>query len=373
MIETGFLLLVLFYGGVILFFYRGIVREKRRPCPAAATHPFVSVLIPARNEAANITATLESLARQTYPPERHEVLVIDDHSGDDTGGVVRRFIEARRLCHFRLLTHRNDGVQRTYKKSAISYAMAEARGEIILTTDADCRVQPGWIASMVSCFAAQTGLVAGLISFDRRHERTLFHKLQTLEFAGLVFAGVGAIGNHYPLICNGSNLAYRRAAFDEVGGFAGHEHIPSGDDDLFMQNLHRHTRWEVRYNLDAGAINYTRPVDTLRQFFHQRARWASKSRHYPDPKTFVLLLLIYLFYCLCLLSPLLWSDGKLSAGVWTAGIALKIIPEFAVIYQATGILRRRDLLAYFPIAELAQIPYIVCTGFAGFFKLFRWR
>ncbi len=373
MIETVFLILALFYCGVILFFYTGIVREKRRPRPVAATHPFVSVLIPARNEATHITATLESLVRQTYPPDRYEVLVIDDHSGDDTGGVVRRFIETHRLCHFRLLTHRNHGGQRTYKKSAISYAMREARGEIILTTDADCRVQPGWIASMVSCFTAQTGLVAGLISFERRHERTLFHKLQTLEFAGLVFAGVGAIGNHYPLICNGSNLAYRRAAFDEVGGFTGHEHIPSGDDDLFMQNLHRRTNWKIRYNLDAGAINYTRPLDTLRQFFHQRARWASKSRDYPDMATFALLLLIYLFYGLILLSPLLFWTGSMSRAIWMGGLALKMVPEFAVIYQATGILRRRDLLRYFPFAELAQIPYIVSAGFAGFFKLFRWK
>lgn len=373
MIEIALLTSGMIYCGTVLFFLIGILRERRNLPARNGEQPFISVLVPARNEADNILPTLQSLAEQTYPPDRFEVLIIDDHSTDDTGGVVRQFIEEQQLNHFQLLTHRNDGTRPTYKKNAITYAMQSARGEIILTTDADCRVQPGWIAAMVNCYDDQTGLVAGLITFDPAAEKTLFHKLQTLEFAGLVFAGVGAIGNHYPLICNGSNLSYRRAAYDEIGGFEGHEHIPSGDDDLFMQNLHHFTKWKIRYNLDPASINVTQPVDTLQQFFNQRARWASKSRSYPDAKTFVLLLTVYAFYLLLLFSPVLLWLKWLSVPTLLIALALKILPEFAVISQALAILQRRDLLRYFPLAEAAQIPYIVLAGFAGFFKLFKWK
>ena len=302
-----------------------------------------------------------------------EIIVIDDHSTDNTGCVVREFIEKNTLPHFRLLRHDANGTEPTYKKNAIAYALQFANGEIILTTDADCQVQPGWVESMIDCYDPETGLAAGLITFNPESERTLFHKLQTLEFAGLVFAGVGAIGNHYPLICNGSNLSYRRVAYDEVGGFAGHDHIPSGDDDLFMQNLHHHTGWKIRYNLDSASINYTEPVDTVRQFLNQRARWASKSTHYPGILTMILLLWIYIFYLMLLVLPPITVMGFFPWQILFIGAAMKMIPEFLVIRQGLKILNRRKLARYFLIVELLQIPYIVFAGFAGFFNLYHWK
>ncbi|RMG62444.1 MAG: glycosyltransferase [Calditrichaeota bacterium] len=333
----------------------------------------MSVLIPARNEALYIRSVLEGLARQTYPAELLEVLVIDDHSTDGTAEVACKFIEQRGLHHFRVLSHRADGIQPTYKKAAITFGLQYARGELILATDADCRVQPDWVASMVRHYGPRTGLVAGLITFEKRLEKGLFQKLQTLEFAGLVFAGVGAAGIGKPLICNGANLSYRRKAFDEVGGFRGHDHLPSGDDDLLMQNIHRKTDWEVRFNLDPASIVYTRPVKTLGQFYNQRARWASKGVHYPGMSTFLLLLAIYLFYLLLLGAGAGWLAGWVSGRWLAAGLALKVLPELLVVSQALAVLGRRDLLIYLPLAELAHIPYIVLMGFAGFFKLFRWK
>lgn len=373
MIEPIFLFLSLFYGGLILFFYIGIRRERARKPASNHWQPFVSVLVPARNEASHIIPTLESLAAQTYPPSRLEVIVIDDHSSDCTGETVRGFIAAHGLGRFQLLVHRVDGVQPTYKKSAIAFALQSARGEIIMTTDADCRVQPDWVASMVSCYDAETGMVAGLAAFDPAHEKTLFHRLQTLEFAGLVFAGVGAVGNRYPLICNGSNLSYRKVAYDEVGGFAGHDHVPSGDDDLFMQNLHHYTRWKIRYNLNFQAVNFTRPVDTLPAFLNQRARWASKGTHYPGFKTLLILLLIYFFYLSLLIMPILALAGQFSATILLAGYLLKLIPEFLILRQALNVLQRRELRRWFAVAEVFHIPYIVLTGLRGFFKLYRWK
>lgn len=371
--EYLFLGLALFYAGLIIFFYIGILRERRRRQPPSGWQPRVSVIVPARDEAAGIGRTLESLARQTYPTSHLEVIFVDDDSRDETPAVIRDFIDTHRMGHFKLLTHHNDALKRTYKKTAVAFGIRHSSGELILTTDADCSVPRDWVASMVRCYGPDTGLVAGLITFDPVAERNLFHRLQTLEFAGLVFAGVGAIGNRYPLICNGSNLSYRRAAFEEVGGFGGHEHIPSGDDDLFMQNVYRHTDWKIRYNLDPASVNLTAPVDTLAQFLNQRARWASKSTEYPGFLTFVLLFLLYMFYLMLLILTPVTLLGYFSWKFLLAGFVLKLIPELLVIHQALSVLGRRKLLRLVWLAEAVQIPYIVLAGFAGFFKFFRWK
>lgn len=379
MIEIIFLSAGGFYFFLIGAFYIGILINKRQQAgddwrPPPRDHgPSVSVLIPARNEADAITQTLKGLQQQTYPAKKLEVIVIDDHSTDNTADVVSQFIQEQGLNHFRLLTHRDDGAQPTYKKAAITYGMQFAKGEIIVTTDADCRVQPGWIEEMVKHYDDRTGMAAGLITFDREFERNVFHKLQTLEFAGVVFAGVGAAGIGAPLICNGSNLSYRRRAFDEVDGFKGHDHIPSGDDDLLMQNIHKKTDWKIRYILDRRTINYTRPVSNLSRFLNQRSRWASKGVHYPGLWISIMLFLIYFFYAgLFILTPLTIA-GMFSVSVLLSGILLKSIPEFLVITQALSILNRKDLLPLFLLAEIFHIPYVVLVGFRGFFKLFQWK
>ena len=363
-----FLTGTLVYAALLVFFYVGIRRELASQKPSGtATLPFVSVLIPARNEADNIIATLEGLKVQRYQADKFEVLVIDDRSEDGTAVLVENYIAQHQLNHFRLLRHQPEGEEPTYKKSALSYAMKYAKGEIIMTSDADCFVQESWIEQMVSLYDEQTGMVAGLVTFDPQEEKNLFHRLQTLEFAGLVFTGVGAIGNDYPIICNGSNLSYRRAAFDEVGGYQGHQHLPSGDDDLLMQNLHQKTNWKIRYNLNPLAVNTTRPVDTIGQFFHQRARWASKGSHYPDPLTTALLVTIYLLYLTLLFSVPLFISGWISGSILLMGWLIVLLPEMAIMRLALKQLKRRDLWGLVPLAKMLQVPYIVVAGLAGFF------
>lgn len=381
MIDFLFLALSGFYSLIIGYFYVGIRREQHRQTSPGDWQPLVTVLVPARNEAERIPATLASLAAQDYPRELLEVLIIDDQSTDGTAAVVADFIARENLEHFRCLQHRNDGLRPaptggrrpTFKKNAITYALQFARGEIIMTIDADCQAQPRWISSMVGRYDSQTGMVAGLVSYAAEDPQSLFQRLQALEFTGLVFAGVGAVGNNRPLICNGSNLSYRRAAFDEVGGFFGHEHLPSGDDDLLMQNLHVRTAWRVRYNLDPAAINRTRPVESLKEFFQQRARWASKSTAYPSSLTMAGLFLLYGYNLLLvlLIPAILW--GWISAAAALTGIALKLIPDFAVMRRALVITGQRRLLRLFLAGEVAQPLYIVPAGFAGFFGLFRWK
>lgn len=373
MIEIVFLIFGVLYFLLIIFFFSGILSVKNQKVEVNNWRPKVSVLVPARDEANTITKTLHGLQGQTYPYDKLEIIIIDDHSTDNTGEVISQFIHDNQLHHFQLVSHRTDGKTPTYKKAAIAYALKYATGEIIMTTDADCMVQPQWVESMIKQYEENTGMVAGLISFSPDSQKSFFNKLQTLEFAGIVFAGVGAVGIKHPLICNGSNLSYRKQAFEDVNGFSGHDHLPSGDDDLLMQNIHKKTSWKIKYNLERQSINYTHPLNNVNRFLNQRSRWASKGVHYPGHSSSLMLLLIYIFYTSIFITIPLTLIGLFPASILIIGLLLKFIPEFLIVNQALSTLNRKDLMPLIFITEIFQIPYVVIVGFRGFFNLFKWK
>lgn len=356
------------YSCIVFYFLIGLFRL---PVVHNDRHYTVSVLVPARNESSNIVNCLESLWQQVYPKHLYEVFIIDDHSTDNTAGVVENFIGGK--DNFYLLRHHPDGITPTYKKQALKFGLKKVTGEIIMTIDADTVADPEWIQHMVEQYDEETGLVAGLVTFPAVTEETIFHKLQTLEFAGIVFCGVGSLGNRNPLICNGSNLSYRRRAFDQAGGYDGNLHLPSGDDDLLLQNIHKRTDWKVNYSIRPGTINYTRPVNTIAGFLNQRARWTSKSIHYPKKWIFPLLFSIYMFYALIFVLLPLTLAGLFPVEFYITGILLKVVPELLIVLRGTAILGRRDLLRWFGVAQIFQIPYILYAGFMGFFNKFSWK
>jgi cellulose synthase/poly-beta-1,6-N-acetylglucosamine synthase-like glycosyltransferase len=366
--EWIFLTLAVIYGCVIFSFYIGLNRIRNQTGDSKLT---VSVLVPARNEENNIISCLESLHSQSYPRELYEVIIIDDNSTDRTSDLVQEYIQDK--SNFRLIKKKNDVNQCTFKKQALKSALNAVKNEIIMTIDADTVANERWIELMTAQYENDTGLVAGLVSFPRRDENTLFKKIQTLEFAGVVFAGVGSVGNNIPLICNGSNLSYRLKTFKEAGGYDANIHLPSGDDDLLLQNIHGKTNWRIKYSLIADTINYTRATDRLLAFINQRARWASKSLHYPKKWVFLLMLSFYLYYLSIPVFAILTVFGYFSVSIFLVGFVLKLTTEAFVISKALKILNRRDLWIYFFPTQVFQIIYVLLVGILGLFNKFTWR
>lgn len=363
-----FLILGSLYFLIIFYFLSGINRIYPEEFSTSLT---VSVLVPARNEEDQIIQCLQSLWAQDYPKDLYKVYVVDDHSTDNTGELVEEYI--RDKPNFSLLTHQKDPVRATFKKQALKFALEKVNSDIVMTIDADSVALPSWIKKMMSQYDTDTGLVAGLVTFQPGQENSLFHKIQTLEFAGIVFCGVGAMGHNNPLICNGSNLSYRMKAFKDAGGYQGNEYLPSGDDDLLLQNLHNKTSWKIKYSIDPETINYTTPVDTMSGFINQRARWASKSLHYPKKWLFLVMFAIYVYYAfITLLIPLVMM-GLFPWQLYLIGLLLKMIPEALIISRGLKILGRRQLRKYFFFAQVFQIVYVLIVGFMGVFKRFNWK
>ena len=366
--KAAILFLGLFYSFRIGRYYLGLLRLQPG---TASEQPTIEVLIPARNEEENIEACVLSVLNQTYPTKRFHVTVIDDHSTDHTAEIVEHLADSwpGRLS---LLRYTDAQPHQAYKKAAIQFGIEHTQSELIATMDADCTAQPTWLATLARHFEPDVGMVSGYILIDPKAEKTLFHKIQSLEFLGLVTTGAGAIGLGKPVISNGANLSYRRAVFEEVDGFRDIDHLPSGDDDLLMQKIHRLTRWKVRFAFEKSGHNFTRPVPTLRAFLNQRTRWASKSAHYRSPSLVFFLVSVYFFYLLLFLSPV-WIAVGIPSGWLALGFLLKWLPDFAVVHKGAQLTGRKDLLPYFLLAQFFQIPYILWVGVKGLGGNYEWK
>ena len=149
--------LLLYYLVYLGIFYRGM---ERKYTAATNAQPFVSVVVAARNEENTISQLLTSLINQDYPENMYEVIIADDGSDDATARIVRDF--QRKSENLILIPVALSGEVMSRKKNALAQAVQKSRGEIILTTDADCVVTYQWISGMVRYFGRGVGMVVGL-------------------------------------------------------------------------------------------------------------------------------------------------------------------------------------------------------------------
>lgn len=362
------IILILHY----LYFLFGIVRglgKLKNNNTDKLPDEFVSVIIPFRNESENILKSLESLEKQNYPKEKFEVIFVNDSSLDDS---LEKLISAQKSNNIKIISVPKDYSINAHKKRAIRYGIENTKGEIIAATDADCTHDVNWLSSLLKYFDSETGFVSGPVEF--LEAGTLFSKLQKVEFAGLVFTGAGLIGGDKPTICNAANLAYRRSVYEMVNGFSDNLNLSSGDDELLMQKIRKETDYKIKFCTDKESIVKTEANKTIRRFYNQRKRWASKGLFYADKFLIAKLILIFLFYFnlfLLLLEAIFIS--KLFIIIFCTSLILKAIFEYFIIRQGANLLYGKDLLKYIPIAELLHVPYIIIAGISGAFGNYKWK
>ncbi|QNP52299.1 glycosyltransferase [Hymenobacter qilianensis] len=254
--------------------------KQPSPTPThVADEPRFSVLVAARNEALTLPCLLDDLAEQTLSAARFEVIVVDDDSTDDTAAIVQA-AAARSSFALRLIQLQAQPGAPTGKKAALQAALSVARAPWVVCTDADCRVGHDWLSSYNTLIQADMAVqfVSGPVLLTGGN--SLLNNLMGLEFAGLIGVGAASIGRGQPTMCNGANLAYRRDAFAAVQGFAGNEHVASGDDEFLLHKLHAVFPGSILFLKTPHAIVRTSRPPTLRALLAQRVRWASKWRHY---------------------------------------------------------------------------------------------
>ncbi len=330
---------------------------------------FISIIIPFRNESENILGSLRSLENQNYSKGKYEVIYVNDSSDDDS---LQKILSAQKSSNIKVISVPDDFSTYAHKKRAIRFGISNSTGSIIITTDSDCVHNKEWLQQMVSCFDNETGFVSGPVEFIE--EKTIFEKLQKLEFSGLVLTGAGLIGINKPVICNAANIAYRKNAYETVNGFNDQLNLSSGDDELLMQKIWSSGKYRIKFCWNREAIVLTKGNDSLQKFYHQRKRWASKGLFYADKILIIKLILIFLFY-LGLIAQIFLSVflSPIFLVSFIISFLIKITFEYLILKKGLNFIFSKNVLRYLPLAELFQIPYIIIAGIAGTFGNYIWK
>jgi len=376
------ILLFLIYATLIIYYRQGWVSipgfEALAPGRNYSTK--ISVIIPARNEARNIEACLDSIRHQSYPSQLFEVIVVNDHSTDGTASLIDLYTEGN-IKRIDLADHVDDNLN-AYKKKAIETGIQRSTGELIVTTDADCIVLPNWLQTIAAFYEThRPAFIAAPVSIN--FSTRFIEFFQGLDFMVLQGITGAAVHKKTHCMCNGANLAYEKVAFETVNGFKGIDNIASGDDMLLMHKIYKQYPARVMFLKSEDAIVQTAPVHTIREFFQQRIRWASKADKFGDKSMFPVLLLVYLFNLMMLTIPIvcIFNNAEFSIfnfqfsifEVWILMLILKTLIELIFLYPVAKFFGKQNMLMLFPLMEPYHIIYTVIAGWLGKFGSYEWK
>ncbi|MDR1420424.1 MAG: glycosyltransferase [Treponema sp.] len=262
----------------------GFLREWTRDRKAAGKTrkredlPRVSVIVPFRNESLRIGGLLRTLGDQNYPGA--EYIFIDDRSTDDGPLALARFTEGRKDCRVITLAE-NPGPN--HKQYAIGRGIEAAGGNLLLFTDADCEVPPGWILAMAGRMADErVGVIIGPVF--RKYGRGFFYFYQCIDHAMRYMylaasTGLGAAGGGF-----GNNLILRRECLDRIGGYGSVPPSPT-EDAALVSRIRSLSGFEVRSAVGKDSHVFTRPEHSWAAFLNQTLRWNNGGLFSADPLT----------------------------------------------------------------------------------------
>lgn len=346
----------------------------------------ISVVIPVRNEALHIETLLDDLYRQSLPKTAFEVIVVNDASTDDTALIVKRF-QKNNAFHLTLV-ELPDIAHTSPKKRAITEALQIASGHLIVTTDGDCSVGAEWLETILRTHQ-QTGAkcISGPVSLTltpseglskqaivQHNARLSFGQIfQAIEFSSLIGTGACLLEAGAPTMCNGANLAYECEAFVQVGGYAGVEHLASGDDEFLLQKIAQRYPQQIYFLKNPKAIVHTYAQPTWRAFYRQRVRWASKWAANGRIATMIAAVFVFLTNVM-----------TLGLGIWAffEGFAepstlllllLKYSFEFVFLSFMMSFFKQPKLIFWIPIIQLIYPFYVLFFGLAAQQKTYEWK
>ena len=368
LLSTLSLLLTGLFLCVIIYIIIGWNAVKRPKIKLSGFTTKVTVLIAARNEEERIHLTIEDLLAQDYPKHLTEIIIVDDHSTDRTSEIINSYAN----WGVKLLQLKEDKPLNSYKKKALAEAIKLSAGELMVATDADCRMGSKWLATVVGYYEMHNPvMISSPVSYFE--EKSLFERMQSLEFYSLIGTGGAFIGNGRASTCNGANLAYRKDIFYEVGGFKGIDDLASGDDELLLQKVAARFPGKIGFLKLYDAVVFTHAKHNLKEFFQQRRRWASKSVKYKDKKVVGLLVGIWLFNVSLLINALLGFYDVRFLKVFALQFLLKYLFELAFLLPISLFFKRPKLIALLIIIIPVHVLYLIYIGFIGNTRAYTWK
>lgn len=335
-----------------LVYYWGIFSRlafyKKKPRETTQQHP-VSVIICARDEAANLARNMPGVLFQQYP-STHELVVVNHNSQDDTRYLLEEFKKTFKSLEIVNLEHEAKGIPG--KKYPLSIGIREAHHEILLLTDADCvPATEHWIFHMQNAYTPGMEVVLGYGPYQKRpgllnkliRFETFHTAMQYLSYAlaGLPYMGVGR------------NLSYKRQLFLDNKGFSSINHLPGGDDDLFIHKIANGKNTTVV--IDPEAFTLSEAKKTFGDWYRQKGRHYSTGKYY-SPK-FKFLLGLYSFTHFLFYPALVASAILVNWQLTLAVFLLRFISQGIVSYKCMQRLQEKDLWPWWWLLDIWMFFY----------------
>lgn len=348
LLFLGFCIITFIQLFYYLFFFSRLAFYKPKLQAVTQTHP-VSVIICSRDEAGNLVKNLPGALVQKYRTT-HEVIVVNDNSFDESKYILEEY--QRSFKQLTLVELKQEARFIPGKKYPLSVGIKTAKYEIVLLTDADCvPASEFWIEKMQEGFTEGIEIVLGYGPLHKK--KGFFNKLvrwetfqtalQYLSYsrAGLTYMGVGR------------NLSYKKTVFFRHKGFSSHNHVPGGDDDLFINKAANKNNTAIV--IDKDAFTLSEPAKAWKDWVKQKNRHYTTSKYYKAGHKFLLGLYAFshfLFYPLFILSIIFYS-WKLALIVF----GIRLLVQGFIMFKTMSKLDEKDLFPWFLVLDIWMFFY----------------
>ena len=240
------------------------------------------------------------------------------------------------------------------KANAVAQAVDIAKGEIILTSDADCMVPPTWVDTIIKMYQKDVGCVCGftLLKFN-----SLFSGMQSMDWAYLLIIASAGVGWGLPLSAVGNNMSFRKKAYNDVGGY--HKvGFSVTEDFLLFKSIAYKTNWNVRYPVEPNALVWSEPCANWRELYLQKKRWGTGGLRI-HPLGYLIMSVGFFMSVGLLIMPFFLS----SYWTWIGVFAAKSAGDWILLQRPLKKLKQKKLLKYFIPFELYYIIYVTLLPF----------
>ncbi|MBN1969015.1 MAG: glycosyltransferase [Candidatus Delongbacteria bacterium] len=372
--KIFYLIVSAFYVWYCFHFLKGISKTKTKKLTLDNDSlPYLSVVIPARNEEKVIERTVKSLDKQNYPKDRYKIIIVNDRSTDQTPTILNELKNTITNLKVITITDKTEGI--SPKKHALWVGVNESDSDYIVSSDADCIYNPDWLRIYAEYAHEGCGVVAGMSVFYKENIDSSFEKLwqgyNTVDFAAHSFVAAGAMGNGKALTANASNMMFKKSLYLEAGKGATKSNITSGDDFFLIQTAEKNNE-KLEFVVSMNHVVRTEPVSSLFQLIEQRARWASKMTN-GTPYILTFIYTLFFMYMFTFLYPVAAFFDFFDPLFYLLIIFIKVTCEASFNFYGYGRFGLKPDLRSFLIYQIFNMPMNLIAVFKGNFYGFKWK
>lgn len=365
-----FAVVISLYGVLMLIAIYGLYSLSRQPSKnvSLTAYPFISIILSIRNEENNAEEFVKQIAKQSYSKQHFELIVLDDASTDFSCEVFDVLLKKTDIT-FSLIKHKlHKG-----KKINISEGIELAKGSIIVTTDADVTYRDkNWLQHIAFEFQnKETNMLIMPVDFNNVHNGlSIFQATENMALVAIA-AGYGALQK--PFLCNGANLAFTKKAFNEVGGYASHITVSSGEDVFLLEDLKTLGAQFIRYTNQKQCIVKTRPMATTVDFFQQRLRWAAKSTKNPNWLNGIMSSIVVMANFIFIAFAFAFITNNVNLAYLGIFALIKLMFDFLLLFLASNFIGKKKYMAFLVPFECTYWLYAIIVGIGALFFKPYWK